>query len=294
MNRLRILDGWRGLAIIAVQIGHFTPIPFLNAGRLGVELFFVLSGRPMGGILFVKKEKLLRFYWRRFTRIVPAMYVFLVICYFLTQYIPPIRLTTEAAISSATFTYNYLHGRGYGAAVVDHIWSLCVEEHTYIVLGLLAYMSLRLRIRPWRVCFALAALCMLNGFYMTYAEGLSYYDVYWRTDTRATGILLGCGVCCCSIDRPEWFSWITGNVVVLLFVMALASSLYPIPDPVKYSIGTTALALVLVFLDRLALPLKLFLGHKTIAFFVWLHFRYTCISSHSFNTLALAEGFQCC
>ena len=52
------LDGWRGMAILLVLIGHFYPIKAMNLGTLGVDLFFVLSGRLMADILFVQKAKL--------------------------------------------------------------------------------------------------------------------------------------------------------------------------------------------------------------------------------------------
>src|SRR5262245_65289113 len=73
-ERLTLLDGWRGTAVIFVLLGHFLPVPLFNAGRFGVELFFVLSGRLMGELLFIRRESLPRFYWRRFTRIAPALY----------------------------------------------------------------------------------------------------------------------------------------------------------------------------------------------------------------------------
>lgn len=54
-DRWRELDGWRAAAIIGVLIGHFVQVPGFNAGRFGVELFFVLSGLLMAQLLFVKK-----------------------------------------------------------------------------------------------------------------------------------------------------------------------------------------------------------------------------------------------
>ncbi|MER8439084.1 hypothetical protein NKH36_02770 [Mesorhizobium sp. M1312] len=52
-TRLAHLDGWRGLSIVLVLIGHFFPVPGINLGVMGVEFFFVLSGRLMAEILFV-------------------------------------------------------------------------------------------------------------------------------------------------------------------------------------------------------------------------------------------------
>ncbi|TIU24619.1 MAG: acyltransferase, partial [Mesorhizobium sp.] len=75
-TRLAYLDGWRGLSIALVLIGHFFPVPGINLGVLGVEFFFVLSGRLMGEILFIERFPLKKFFKRRFSRIYPALLVF--------------------------------------------------------------------------------------------------------------------------------------------------------------------------------------------------------------------------
>jgi len=69
------LDGWRGLAILGVLFDHFVTKSGINLGRFGVELFFVLSGRLMAEILFVQKMPL-DFFLRRFSRVYPALFVF--------------------------------------------------------------------------------------------------------------------------------------------------------------------------------------------------------------------------
>ncbi len=227
----------------------------------------MLSGRLMGEILFVREENLLRFYWRRLSRIIPALYVFILICYFASQYLPDVTIRPESAIAAATFTYNYLHNAGFGGAAVDHTWSLCIEEHTYIFLGVLAFVVRRIKLSPWKISLSLAVFCMLSGAYQSLIEAKSYYDVYWKTDTRAAGILLGCGLYCLYLDRPKCFDWITRNVVVLLFMAALVLSLNPIPDAIKYSVGTTALAVSIIFLDRLPGWLKTFISNPLFRYF---------------------------
>ena len=80
-HRLDYLDGWRGLAISLVLIGHFyTGSPgFL--GRLGVDVFFVLSGFLMSGLLFVQRQPLRIFYRRRISRVLPAFVIYVVAIY---------------------------------------------------------------------------------------------------------------------------------------------------------------------------------------------------------------------
>jgi peptidoglycan/LPS O-acetylase OafA/YrhL len=130
------LDGWRGAAISCLLIGHFFAIPGINLGTVGVGLFFVLSGLLMANVLFVKEVGFGKFYRRRVARVFPSVAVYLAV-------ILGIWVLTDQPVSAAeflsalTFTNNYF--------VVDrwvmplgHIWSLSVEEHSYVVLSLAA------------------------------------------------------------------------------------------------------------------------------------------------------------
>jgi peptidoglycan/LPS O-acetylase OafA/YrhL len=77
------LDVWRGIAISILLIGHFFPVPRLDFGSLGVELFFVLSGYLIGRLLFLSKPTPLGvFYRRRISRIFrrPNVYLAVTLC----------------------------------------------------------------------------------------------------------------------------------------------------------------------------------------------------------------------
>ena len=67
------LDGWRGLAIAFLLVGHFFPVPGINFGRVGVDFFFVLSGLLMCRLLFIKEVPIKTFYKRRIARIFPVV-----------------------------------------------------------------------------------------------------------------------------------------------------------------------------------------------------------------------------
>ena len=82
LNRLDYLDGWRGLAIAFVLISHFSSIQGIDFGRMGVDVFFVLSGMLMANILFVRRVALKTFYKRRISRVIPVFVVFISIVYF--------------------------------------------------------------------------------------------------------------------------------------------------------------------------------------------------------------------
>jgi peptidoglycan/LPS O-acetylase OafA/YrhL len=277
LRRLSILDGWRGMAIILVLLGHFISLPFFNAGRLGVELFFVLSGRLMGELLFVRREKLSRFYWRRFSRIAPALYSYIAILASLSLFAGlHFGVTEKTLFAASTFTYNYLFQLpGYGDANFDHLWSLCIEEHSYIVLSLVALLLAYFHNNhtkapysrmPWIVCIVLALLCMVHGIWLTLTTGGGYYDVYWRTDTRAGAILLGCAFHCLMQERPQYFTWMNARTLILLLVMALSLSLYPVSDCIKYTLGTTLLALCMANIEKLPDFAQKFLASRPMVY----------------------------
>ena len=52
LSRVDYLDGWRGIAILLVLMEHFFGVREINVGRMGVDVFFVLSGMLMSNILF--------------------------------------------------------------------------------------------------------------------------------------------------------------------------------------------------------------------------------------------------
>ena len=91
-EHIEYLDGWRGLAILFVLVGHFFPVTnYIYLGRFGVDVFFVISGYLITSILIKDIDKgrfsLVHFYERRARRILPALYltcfITIITCYFL-------------------------------------------------------------------------------------------------------------------------------------------------------------------------------------------------------------------
>src|SRR6476661_8612041 len=73
------LDGWRGVCILLVLVGHFVaPLEF--AGNVGVEFFFALSGRLMAEILIERRQPVGLFVRRRIARVAPATFVYVAVC----------------------------------------------------------------------------------------------------------------------------------------------------------------------------------------------------------------------
>ncbi|MFC5550621.1 acyltransferase family protein [Massilia aerilata] len=114
------LDGWRGLAIVFLLIGHFLPVPGLNFGAIGVSLFFVLSGFLMSKILFIEKAPLPIFYRRRISRILPSVVVLLAVVS-LTYLVTGRKISAYELLSAATFTNNYFVGAETWTMPLGHI-----------------------------------------------------------------------------------------------------------------------------------------------------------------------------
>ncbi|MCJ2057395.1 acyltransferase [Methylobacterium sp. J-048] len=238
-RHLPVLDGWRGCAILLVLVGHFGTTHGINLGRFGVELFFVLSGRLMAEILFVRDAPLKTFFVRRASRIYPAL-----TCFVLAMSVLALASRHDSQIvgclAALTLTYNYYHLWFAEVPNVDHIWSLCVEEHSYILLGLTALAWRRFGFPLLPVITALAALACLNGVVST-AIGGGYTDVYWRSDVRGASILLGAAAYLKFVrndpmrQKPSWRP-------AFLLLAGLLLNVDLVPDPIKYSLGTALLA----------------------------------------------------
>lgn len=248
-ERVRYLDGWRGFAVLAVLFGHYFTSHGINSARLGVELFFVLSGRLMAEILFVRNRPLGGFYVRRFARVYPALFFFAasmlaIALVFQKQDPQPLQW-----LSVVTLTYNYAWEWIGRTSLLGHIWSLCVEEHMYLLLGLVAFLCRRFPgLNPITILTLLIVTAVAVGAVQT-VSGMHYYEVYWRSDVRGASILMGSLAYLALRDHvPSWLSGV--HVPLLLGLAGLFLNLNPIPDPVKYSLGTACLAISLCLIPR--------------------------------------------
>lgn len=246
-TRLAYLDGWRGLSIALVLIGHFFPVPGINFGVLGVEFFFVLSGRLMGEILFIERFPLKKFFKRRFSRIYPALLVFVIAAMIgLTGTF--IAFKWKAALTALTFTYNYAGIFINRAGALDHIWSLCVEEHSYILLALISVLVTE-RANVVRLLVLSALLAMANGAISYGVLGMGYETTYWRTDVHIASILLSAAICLLKADGRVPVSLWSPHVALVAAIGGVLLFLDPVPTPLHYLVGVPLLALAVNTLD---------------------------------------------
>ncbi len=264
-QRIRYLDGWRGAAILALLLGHFVGIPFINCGRLGVEMFFVLSGSLMGRILFLKMETLPTFYKRRISRILPAAYVFLTIyiLYGLLRHRPFSLIETSAAY---LFWINYARSLVPINISFDHLWSLAVEEHTYIILSLVALLHRKRGFSPPVMLLLLIGVCFISMVFHGITEGWDYYRVFWRSDVRAASILMGALFVLISANmrvRPTaiWNKLSAPAPLLILLLFGILLQIGRVPDPIKYTLGTCLLAFFVANMQNLSTAAKHFFSN---------------------------------
>lgn len=159
MKHYNYLDGWRGIAILLVLASHFLHIHIVEVGRLGVDVFFALSGLLMARLLYEQRMPLATFYRRRLARILPAFLLFIGTLYavqHLTTYVFPAKEALDTAFFLRTYwTPDIWHT----SAPIGHIWSLNVEEHAYLIMSALT-LPVILRGREGIV---LAILCAVAG-----------------------------------------------------------------------------------------------------------------------------------
>ena len=215
-NRIRELDGLRGVAIGMVVLFHFlqntmafppgSVFSYVQAGlRLswtGVDLFFVLSGFLIGGILLDSRDSTNYysvFYKRRFFRIIPIYLVTLLLGAALVSLrlgptSGPLQwLTMEGApwYAYLTFTQNFwmAHAGSIGSNGLAMTWSLAVEEQFYVMVPL----YIRAFTRRWLTCALVIGICsapLLRTLLFHFGNDSSV-GIYTMTLCRADALLLG-------------------------------------------------------------------------------------------------------
>lgn len=200
------LDGLRALAVFAVLFYHLG-VSWAPGGLLGVGVFFTLSGylitdllleqiRNHGRILFGD------FYFRRAKRLLPALYVMLaVVLLYITLFqrdllssLPGDVIAAVLYVSNWWYIYHHVsYFQSFIPSPFTNLWSLAVEEQFYLLWPLVLIVFAKLvRSTTTKIILTLA-LAALSAILMgvTYHPGTVPNLVYYGTDTRAFGLLIG-------------------------------------------------------------------------------------------------------
>jgi peptidoglycan/LPS O-acetylase OafA/YrhL len=267
-NRIKSLDILRGIAILLVFINHIEPRiapavseltgmsgflfwKFKQLGWSGVDLFFVLSGFLIGGLLFNELEKKGRIGWRLFWirrafKIWPS-YFFLLLVLALTGATQYIDFATpwsalRSIMTHLLFLQNYIpSGNPNGPT-----WSLAIEEHFYILLpmtlSLIAVLALRVSLTwgqmiPW-VTLLVVITCLILRI-MTLYGGVMDSD-FTRTHLRIDALMIGVCLNYLLRTRSRLITWVDEYRVAALLIAAaciLPASFFNRVHPFMFSVG---------------------------------------------------------
>ncbi len=204
------LDGLRAIAVMAVLLYH-ADLSWIPGGFLGVEVFFVISGYLITALLLAEwRQKgtinLKDFWLRRARRLLPALYVLLVVTLtfavvFLPGEVAGLRADVIAAVGYVTNWFlifgqeSYFESVG-RPSVLQHLWSLAVEEQFYLIWPIVLAIGLglgatRLRRRRVLTVALVGAAASAVAMALMYTPGVDPSRIYFGTDTRATGLLCG-------------------------------------------------------------------------------------------------------
>lgn len=314
--RYPALDGLRCFAVVAVVLYH-AGLPWAPGGSIGVDVFFVLSGYLITGQLWSRalvshRIALVPFWAARARRLLPTLLVVVLASASAMVVLGRDQLRDFRGDLLATLVYGsnwwyLLHHRSYFSSsgrppVLQHLWSLAVEEQFYLLWPLLLAVVLA-SVAAWRtrrrllitVAFTLAAASALWMALGTHAADVPYGDDgsrwYFGTDSHAFGLLLGAGLALLRhgdglglrsgrlADRkaPPWLGW--AGVAALASLLAAVLWLNPY-RPGFYTYGLPAVSVAAVVLTAavtretvvaawLSRPLLRAIGRRSYALYLW-------------------------
>ncbi|MRG48326.1 acyltransferase family protein [Chitinophaga sp. SYP-B3965] len=263
-GKLAGLDHLRALAIIAVLFYHYRMFKhpewldkIMGFGWTGVDLFFVLSGYLISSQLFAsiaagKPISLPEFFIKRFFRIIPAYLVVLAIYFLIPAFhekeaLPPLW-------KFLTFTQNFgFDIKNFGT--FSHVWSLCVEEHFYLLFPLVLFFNPTKRGGLLLLgVLILGFIARLFTWYTLVAPeigsetfGITWYKhIYYPTYNRLDGLLAGVSIAALFTFRPLVKERITkyGNVILVLGILVLTAAWFLCEDQKTFSASIFGFPLV--------------------------------------------------
>lgn len=306
-NHIAYLDGWRGFAIAAVLICHFAPTRSVGwLGAFGVQLFFVLSGYLIGGLLFVKKESLRGFAVRRASRILPVFFLFVLAMVIYAENFQPTYydVTARELIPTLTFLRSYfpadlnIFARSWP---IGHLWSLNIEEHSYLYLTLAALVLRHAKstlASPALLILTTAAIVACTFYYGRHPpSGASDWQL--RSEVAALGLISSATLRVVASHLPiRWRDAVPPWLPIL--ALALAVACYA-TDAVRggYLLGPLCLAFAINFLHctpalmrrLLSSGLLRWLGGCSFSMYLWQQpFYHAVLNDRVSAPLALAAA----
>lgn len=238
-SRVVQLDWVRGLAILLVIDFHAIRLDTNNLfaradafvgnriGWMGVDLFFVLSGFLVGGLLIQEitrtgQIQAGRFLVRRMLKIWPPYYFYILFQIILHRH--PLQ----------SFVWqNLLNIQNYAGTSLSHTWSLAVEEHFYLLLPFLLLWVYRSKFLRTHLEASLVAICAAVLFIRIVSFPIAGAErLQWETHTRLDSLLFGVLLSRILYSSSERFDWLLRQRTILaalsisVFAIALFAPIY--------------------------------------------------------------------
>lgn len=327
---IKALDGVRAWAVFIVVGSHLRVLfnigideallnnslwAFFNAGFVGVDIFFVLSGFLITRILVSLprgKDSTVTFWMRRFLRLMPLHLLYVAVLYILTQlpfypwshpgYVP----MDMAHWLMFIFYMGNIVPAVYTVPPMEFglLWSLALEEQFYAIWP---YFSKRMKIvELWRfACFALVLCVMLRTVAFMFVPGVSIrYFLIFRADTILGGALIALA----PLRWPHVWPWLSSKIQALwplalcVLVASLRQSWRPWQAPawfdsLNYSMIAISTAILLVRILNGGLMVRVlfenrllsYVGKVSYGIYIW-HIIVCSLTVHYFNQMGVMDG----
>ncbi|MFT5609313.1 MAG: peptidoglycan/LPS O-acetylase OafA/YrhL [Parvicella sp.] len=230
------IDGLRSIAVIAIVLFH-TEIDLFSKAFIGVDVFFVISGYLITGLIVSKQKKgsfrLVDFYRRRIRRLLPALLLLMLVCIpFAYSWMFAVQQKdfSQSLVAATLFSSNilfWLESQHYFAASSSfkpllHTWSLAVEEQFYLLYPLLLLPTVRLG-RPYAVLL-ITLITVLSACYAEFYLGDDRISQYYLPQARVWLFGVGALVYFTVQDKNYSNHWLAGGIAqigILLFFLPI-------------------------------------------------------------------------
>jgi peptidoglycan/LPS O-acetylase OafA/YrhL len=284
------IDGLRALAVVPVVLYH-TGVPGFGGGFVGVDIFFVISGYLICGMIDEDISKqtfsIGNFYKRRVMRILPALFAMFLVTSFLAYiYFLPVELKDYAkSLASAVGSVSNV----YFAEITDyfdapaetkpllHTWSLGVEEQFYLFTPLLMLSAYRFFPKRTKALFAAAAVLSFAAALLMSYRNTTF--VFYLTPFRAWELLLGALLSIKLIPAPsgEWQKNLCGTAGLLLLLGVIFLGSPSTPLLVMTFLASISATLIIASSERgpsltgklLSLRPMVFVGLISYSLYLW-------------------------